>query len=71
MTSVGQFVTAIAAHAAATGAWDDILAKARFISRFYDEEGGGIQAEEVPAEEAPADENLMALLEFEREHSLA
>jgi DGQHR domain-containing protein len=28
-----------------------LLQKVRFISRFYDEEGGGIKAEEVPAED--------------------
>lgn len=29
----------------------DLLGKVRFISRFYDEEGGGIRPEEVPAED--------------------
>src|SRR3954469_21135381 len=28
-----------------------LLQKVRFISRYYDEEGGGIQAEEMPAED--------------------
>jgi DGQHR domain-containing protein len=31
-----------------------LLNKVRFISRFYAEEGGGIQAEEIPAEDAVA-----------------
>ncbi len=30
---------------------EQLLQKVRFISRFYDEEGGGIQAEEVPADD--------------------
>src|SRR5262245_741108 len=30
---------------------EQLLKKVRFISRFYDEEGGGIKAEEVPADD--------------------
>ena len=30
---------------------EQLLQKVRFISRYYDEEGGGIQAEEVPADD--------------------
>lgn len=30
---------------------EQLLKKVRFISRFYDEQGGGIQAEEVPADD--------------------
>lgn len=30
---------------------EQLLGKVRFISRFYDEEGGGIKAEEVPADD--------------------
>src|SRR5688500_18877888 len=35
----------------ASYASDQLLNRVRFISRFYDEEGGGIAAEEVPAED--------------------
>ncbi|MES2694019.1 MAG: hypothetical protein V4773_11140, partial [Verrucomicrobiota bacterium] len=30
---------------------EQLLKKVRFISRFYDEQGGGIKAEEVPADD--------------------